>query len=96
LNIFLGIEFVDGVNKAKNTGVDEVIERDVRREPVVDTASDVADFRKILFEEATAFFRVEEGSSCGRVVGSGQHEMLLLRSRRMRARFIERLRETER
>jgi hypothetical protein len=94
LNIFLGIEFVDGVNKAKNTGVDQVIEGDVRWEPVVDTASDVTDFRKIFFEKTTAFFRIEEGSPRGRVVGSGQHETLLLRSRRMHARFIERLRET--
>ena len=59
LDIFAGIEFIDGINKTENSGVDKIVELDVRRKAIMDAASNVTDLGKIFREEALALDGIE-------------------------------------
>jgi hypothetical protein len=75
LDIFAGIEFIDGVDKTENSGVDKIVELDVRRKAIVDAACDVADLGEIFREEALALDGIES-VWLRSFVGSGQHRAL--------------------
>ena len=55
LNVFAGIEFLDGVDQANHARVNQVLQRDLRRQPVVNPPGHVPHLRQMLQQQSLAF-----------------------------------------
>ncbi len=59
LDVLSRVEFVHRVDQTDDSGVDKIVEGNVRREPVVDSSRDVTHFREILVEQTLPLHRVK-------------------------------------
>ncbi len=54
LHVLAGIEFLHGVDQADNAGVNQIFERNMRGQPVMDAPGDIAHLRKVFEQQALA------------------------------------------
>src|SRR5208283_2667639 len=75
-NIAMGIEFIHRVNQPKDSGMNQVIERNVRRKTVVDAPRDIANLWEVFLEQPLALHGIE--NACGGFIfgGCSQHSSL--------------------
>jgi hypothetical protein len=73
LDIFARIEFVDGIDKAENSSVNEVIEGNLRRQAIVNPARSITDLRKIFDQQTLAFLGIDYRTVPPRIRSCRQH-----------------------
>src|SRR5271157_417008 len=75
-NIAMGIEFIHRVNQPKNSSMNQVIERNVRRKAVVDAPRDIANLWKVFLEQPLALDGIENARGGLIFGGCSQHSSL--------------------
>ena len=68
-NMTGGVKPLNGLDESEDSSMYQVLEKDVRRKPVVDSLGDVLDLRKLFQQEALALGRVRASES----LVSGSH-----------------------
>ena len=68
LHVLRGIEFLDGVDQPQHTGVDQIVERNLRRQTVMDSPRDIANLRQMFQEQPFARGRISRTRVRRRIV----------------------------
>jgi hypothetical protein len=68
--MFGQIEFVESVNEAEDTGVNQILEGNVTRQSLMNSSRDIANLWKLFHEDAFPFCIAPNGfTGCGSALG---------------------------